>query len=210
MSTPNRSNLGRQFGWKVAPFAGSHKRRDARCAIAAPVLKRGGFIATRTSLGEIANIMASFLAITTSLESCGWEVHDELDHPEHYDEPPVEEITGTDEERQAAMSERLKKTAESHTELKRALVLYNSHTGGHKFAGNVIVSSLSEARYIHARAHAPFQIYFPNGTGVWYGRVSSHEVGAVTKTVTDGRISPTLLRGGINLQKPKGKTLLEW
>lgn len=55
-----------------------------------------------------------------------------------------------------------------------------------------------------------FQVYFPNGTGVWYGRVSSHEVGAVTKTVTEGRIYPTLLRGGVDLTRPEGKTLVDW
>ncbi|KAG9030350.1 hypothetical protein FRB95_004005 [Tulasnella sp. JGI-2019a] len=146
----------------------SHKRRDARCAIAAPVLKR---------------------ALTCSLESCGWEVHDQVDDPECSGKPMEDVPEG---EREAAALQQLKGlTSGEADETKRALVLYNSHTGGHKFAGNII-------------------IYFPNGTGVWYGRVSSHEVGAVTKTITEGRIFPTLLRGGIHLKRPEGKTLIDW
>ncbi|KAG8883443.1 hypothetical protein FRB97_006571 [Tulasnella sp. 331] len=147
----------------------SHKRRDARCAIAAPVLKR---------------------ALTSSLESCGWEVHDQVDDPECSEEKAVEEVP--ESEREATTLQHLKAlTTPGGNETKRALVLYNSHTGGHKFAGNII-------------------IYFPNGTGVWYGRVSSHEIAAVTKTITEGRIFPALLRGGVNLKRPEGKTLIDW
>jgi len=147
----------------------SHKRRDARCAIAAPVLKR---------------------ALTSSLESCGWEVHDQVDDPECSNSKAVEEVP--EGEREATVLQHLQElTSPGQEETKRALILYNSHTGGHKFAGNII-------------------IYFPNGAGVWYGRVSSHEVGAVTKTVTEGRIFPTLLRGGMNMRRPEGKTLVDW
>jgi len=130
-------------------------------------------------------------ALTSSLESCGWEVHDNVDDPDLYDESAMEEIPGAEDEREAKAIQQLKRLQLTETGTKRALILFNSHIGGHKFAGNII-------------------IYFPNGTGVWYGRVSSHEVGAVTKTVTEGRIYPTLLRGGVNLTRPKGKTLIDW
>ncbi|KAG8931988.1 hypothetical protein FRC02_001802 [Tulasnella sp. 418] len=147
----------------------SHKRRDNRCHIAAPVLKR---------------------ALTSSLELQGWEVHDQVDDPEQYDDGPIENIEGTSEEREQEVLNRLKRAA-SNDDSKRALILFNSHIGGHKYAGNVI-------------------IYFPQGSAVWYGRVSSHEVVAVTRTITEGVVFPTLLRGGLNLSRETGKHLNDW
>ena len=49
--------------------------------------------------------------------------------------PPLEELTGTEEEKHAEIEKRLKDAAEQ----KRVLIIRNSHMGGHKFAGNVIV-----------------------------------------------------------------------
>ncbi|KAG8956729.1 hypothetical protein FRC04_000207 [Tulasnella sp. 424] len=148
----------------------SHKRRDNKCAIAAPVLKR---------------------ALTTELESVGWEVHDQLEDPECLEDSAIEDIPGTTAEREAVVEERLKNLCSPSVETKRALIIFCSHIGGHKFAGNVI-------------------IYTPHGSGVWYGRVSSHQTHAVMKTITEGKIYPTLLRGGVNITRPKGKTLLDW
>lgn len=44
----------------------------------------------------------------------------------------------------------------------RVLVAKISHIGGHKYAGNVI-------------------IYLPNGTAIWYGRVTPRDVGAIVR-----------------------------
>lgn len=55
------------------------------------------------------------------------------------------------------------------------------------------------------------QIYFPQGSSVWYGRVSPHEVNAVVhETIIGGKILPPLLRGGLNISKPGCKSLLDW
>ncbi|KAK1228900.1 hypothetical protein PQX77_008058 [Marasmius sp. AFHP31] len=89
----------------------SHKRRDNRCSIAA------------------AKLLTAF---THSLESQGYHVDTELEHP---DDKPLEEA----ENQKEAVEKHLREYATS----KKALVLRNSHTGGHKFAGNCIVSLAS-------------------------------------------------------------------
>ena len=58
-------------------------------------------------------------------------------------------------------------------------------------------------------------IYTPQGpsagTGIWYGRVSPHEVPSVVKhTILEGNVLPSLLRGGVNLNREAGKSLLDW
>lgn len=54
------------------------------------------------------------------------------------------------------------------------------------------------------------QIYTPQGSGIWYGRVQSHHVDAiVSETLEEGKILPELLRGGLNIST-KRKSLLEW
>ena len=93
--------------------AGSHKRRDNRCAIAAPKLEH---------------------TFTAALERAGWEVHTQVEDPS-LSGPPLEALTGTAEDKHAELEKRLKDVAEQ----KRVLIVRNSHMGGHKFAGNVIV-----------------------------------------------------------------------
>lgn len=59
----------------------------------------------------------------------------------------------------------------------------------------------------------PTQIYTPTGSGVWYGRVSTHEVEAiVAQTLEEGLILAPLLRGGINITRKPGcaRTLNDW
>ncbi|KAL9939790.1 hypothetical protein V8E36_001607 [Tilletia maclaganii] len=60
-----------------------------------------------------------------------------------------------------------------------------SHIGGHKYSGNVI-------------------IYFPTGAGVWYGRVSPQRDSKLVfeKTIRQGVVIPEFLRAGINLVRP--------
>ena len=97
-----------------------------------------------------------------------------------------------DEARDAAVIEQLKSHAWEHADTKRALVLYVSHIGGHKFAGNVI-------------------IYTPQGAGVWHGRVTPHHCDAIVReTIEGGKIFPSLLRGGINIARPGRTSLNDW
>lgn len=74
--------------------------------------------------------------MTHSLESEGYEVHTQLDD---LDGPSLEEIDGTDEDREKEFLRRLQAIADSE-EPKKALILKNSHIGGHKYSGNVVVS----------------------------------------------------------------------
>ncbi|ORY80243.1 Sucrase/ferredoxin-like-domain-containing protein, partial [Leucosporidium creatinivorum] len=67
------------------------------------------------------------------------------------------------------------------------------HHGGHRYAGNVI-------------------IYLPNGTSIWYGRVTPRDIGAVVETtIMNGKVIPELLRGGLGLTEKNGpEGLLGW
>ncbi|KAI0952178.1 hypothetical protein AcV7_008063 [Taiwanofungus camphoratus] len=148
----------------------SHKRRDNRCAIVAPKLRQ---------------------AFQTSLEREGWEVHTQVEDPA-LSGAPLEEFQGSEDEKQAEVLRQLKSIAVENADQKRALVLYNSHMGGHKFAGNVIINT-------------------PQGAAIWYGRVTPHEVDTiVNETIIGGKILPPLLRGGINLFRTGHKTLNDW
>ncbi|KAJ7204800.1 Sucrase/ferredoxin-like-domain-containing protein [Mycena pura] len=154
---------------RVLPYACvitmcSHKRRDNRCALSAPKLER---------------------AFTDSLERRGWSVDTQL---EHFLDPPLEKFAGTTEEREAHVINTLRTLQTS----RKALILYNSHMGGHRYAGNCI-------------------IYTPSGASVWYGRITPHEVDAIVEnTVERGLILPALLRGGLGLSKPGCNTLHDW
>ncbi|CAE6516054.1 unnamed protein product [Rhizoctonia solani] len=145
----------------------SHKRRDNRCHIAAPVLED---------------------AFTTSLSTLGWDVHTQIDDPAEHGQPALEDLP---EPRAEDTKERLQSLRKPESDFaQRVLILRNSHMGGHKFAGNVI-------------------IYFPTGNGVWYGRVSPHEVQTVVEsTIIGGKVLPALLRGGTF--KRDGHLLMDW
>lgn len=144
----------------------SHKRRDNRCGISAPVLQD---------------------CLTSELAHAGWEVHTQLEHLDEV-EDCLEKLDGTEAERSNAAHEQLRAASAQ----KRALILGVSHTGGHKWAGNV-------------------QIFTPQGVGIYYGRVTPHDVPAVVKsTILEGKVLPELLRGGMNVTRPDGKTLLDW
>lgn len=86
--------------------------------------------------------MYSLLAFQTSLEREGWEVHTQVEDPA-LSGAPLEEFQGSEDEKQAEVLRQLKSIAVENADQKRALVLYNSHMGGHKFAGNVIVGCSS-------------------------------------------------------------------
>ncbi|KAJ6447950.1 Sucrase/ferredoxin-like-domain-containing protein [Mycena vulgaris] len=142
----------------------SHKQRDHRCGITAPKLE---------------------LEFTGSLERRGWTVDTQL---EHIVDPPLEKFSGTADQKEAHITQTLKVLPTA----KKALILYNSHMGGHRYAGNCI-------------------IYTPSGSSVWYGRVTPHEVDSIVEnTIEGGLVLPPLLRGGLNLSKPGRRTLHDW
>jgi len=125
-------------------------------------------------------------AFTTTLSALGWDVHTQIDDPAEYGQPALEDLP---EPRSDAAAEQLRRIRNGEY-ANRALILRNSHVGGHRFAGNVI-------------------IYFPTGNGVWYGRTSPHVVEAIVKsTILDGKVLPALLRGGTF--RRDGRSLMEW
>ncbi|ETW83862.1 hypothetical protein HETIRDRAFT_311858, partial [Heterobasidion irregulare TC 32-1] len=126
-------------------------------------------------------------AFSEALHREGWDVHTQLEEPTG---PSLEDFNHSDEDKEAEMQRRLQELDEDIH--KKALILKTSHIGGHKYAGNVI-------------------IYMPQGSGVWYGRVSTHEVYPIVQnTILGGRILPPLLRGGVNLSRPDCKRLNDW
>ena len=84
------------------------------------------------------------LALTLALEREGWEVHQQVEAPTlsgpALEDDPVLSALASEEEQQAEILRRLQSVDAAHAEHKRALILYCSHIGGHKYAGNVIVS----------------------------------------------------------------------
>ncbi|KAF8901720.1 Sucrase/ferredoxin-like-domain-containing protein [Gymnopilus junonius] len=123
-------------------------------------------------------------AFIKSLEAQGWDADTQLEHPQLTFGLPLEDLN----ERHENIMEQLKQSTES----KRALIVKVSHVGGHKYAGNCI-------------------IYTPSGSGVWYGRVTPHDVDSIVdNTIVKGLILPPLLRGGLNLSKPNCQTINDW
>ena len=74
------------------------------------------------------------LAFSQNLQDEGWEVHTQLEDPTG---PPLEDYPD-EHGKEAELSRRLQELDESLP--KRALILKTSHIGGHRYAGNVIVS----------------------------------------------------------------------
>jgi (2Fe-2S) ferredoxin len=140
------------------------------------------------------------------LQDEGWEVHTQLEDPTG---PPLEDYPD-EVGKEAELSRRLQELDESIP--KKALILMTSHIGGHKYAGNVIVHTLLFLVRKHWLIDARVvQIYMPQGAGVWYGRVTTHEVASIVHTtILGGRILPPLLRGGVNLARPDCKRLNDW
>ncbi|GAA5884560.1 hypothetical protein JCM16303_000028 [Sporobolomyces ruberrimus] len=145
----------------------SHKKRDRRCSIAAPLL---------------AN-----------------QFHHHLSkHDIHVDETgedlesgaPLEEWEGTPEEKEKRFETNLQETSKAS---ERVGVFMVSHIGGHKFSGNVV-------------------IHFPNGTCLYYGRVTPADIGVVVeRTIMEGKVIPEFLRGGLGIDGKNGaKGILDW
>ena len=77
------------------------------------------------------------VAFIKSLESHGWDADTQLEHPSLTMGPPLEDLNVTAEEKHQNISAQLKQSSEA----KRALIVKVSHVGGHKYAGNCIVST---------------------------------------------------------------------
>ena len=88
------------------------------------------FIAAATATAVVIHQ----LAFLQTLQDEGWEVHTQLEDPTG---PPLEDYAD-EGGKEAELSRRLQELDESLP--KRALILKTSHIGGHKYAGNVIVS----------------------------------------------------------------------
>lgn len=80
------------------------------------------------------------LAFSQNLQDEGWEVHTQLEEPTG---PPLEDYPD-EHGKEAELSRRLQELDESLP--KRALILKTSHIGGHRYAGNVIVSDSWSSR----------------------------------------------------------------
>ena len=185
-------------------FSGSHKRRDNRCSIASVKLEEG---TPWVSFAYLQTPNPSLLPpeFTRCLHNHDWEIHTQLEDLASTVGPPLESLS-TPEEQTADVLRQLKALPAEQ----KALILKNSHTGGHKYAGNCIVSSAFD-RMTSGSVFTSMQIYTPQGSGVWYGRVTTHEVESIVKnTILGGEVLPPLLRGGLNLARPGCKNLQDW
>ena len=82
-------------------------------------------------------------------------MHTQLDDPSEHG-TPLEELAGTDEERDAEYMRRLQTFDPTSADPRRALILKVSHIGGHKFAGNVIVRPVSISIFVSSSSSFPF------------------------------------------------------
>jgi hypothetical protein len=87
--------------------------------------------ARSTTSADIMLILSP--AFTQYLEREGWEVHTDLH--DLSSEPSLESQATTDTDKEQLIETQLKSLHVEH----KALILRNSHIGGHKFAGNCIV-----------------------------------------------------------------------
>lgn len=194
-------------------LAGSHKRRDKRCHIAAPLLEKA--------------LVHSLEQHQVSIDLKGNALS--ADHLEE-SHPPLDGVQQSD--LQAEVEKRLRAIeAVNDQEGNGEVGIFRiSHLGGHRYAGVMIVSPSSPRASIDLTGLP--QICFPSGATLYYGRVSPQEIPAVVKeTILGGKILPGLLRSAGNAVRPdllgkeqetesvkavkglcqrKGKSLLTW
>ncbi|CDZ96189.1 Thioredoxin-like fold [Phaffia rhodozyma] len=141
-----------------------------------------------------ANLLEQVISSTLSIhgytaDTTGESLHD-LPRSER-----LESIEGGDQ----AVKDLLRKAAgassdtRSHGEGSKEVGVFKiSHLGGHRYAGVMIIC-------------------FPSGSILYYGRVTPKAcVDVVEKTILRGQVLPEHLRGGGNLRRDPGKTLLDW
>lgn len=133
-------------------------------------------------------------ALTHAIEELGntWHV-DRRGDEEHLFEPyhltPNDDEESIIKKKKELIKSRTDEEADKHVGIFKV-----SHVGGHKFAAQVI-------------------IWLPNGTSIWYGRVTTQDCKLIVEeTIKKGRIVADLLRGGTCIagrRKEKG-TLWDW
>jgi (2Fe-2S) ferredoxin len=165
--------------------SGSHKTRDKRCHIAAGVLRP---------------------ALITCLEKNGIAVDETGASLGRLDGPPLEELEGTDAEREAEVGRRIETIDSVHGGHGGEVGLFNiNHLGGHRYAGVMLVSGprpRPKTFFAYMLANNT-QILFPSGAYLSYGRVTPHEIPRVVEeTILQGKVVPGLLRSGTGLARP--------
>lgn len=189
----------------------SHNKRDARCGIAAPMLAevfRRCAEADGWTVDFKGEEMGDHSGTTSSSSSDADSEEGKIDFDEdglaknkswgyvsHSPSAPSspEQQVQAWRRRAAANQHRHHNHSDDQGSQRHATttpslgIFYTSHIGKHAWAGNVIV-------------------YFPNGAGVWYGRVDPLKgAGRVwQQTVRQGRVIPEYLRVGINLYRGSG------
>ncbi|WWD09620.1 hypothetical protein V865_007748 [Kwoniella europaea PYCC6329] len=170
--------LARRRSW-VLPYRAvvllcSHKRRDKRCHIAAPLLRS---------------------ALHTVLSKYDIDIDEDGSSLSHLDGPPLEEIEGTDQEREEEVGKRIEGIEGVQGGEGGQVGIFNiNHLGGHRYAGVMI-------------------ILFPSGAYISYGRVTPQEIPRVVEdTILQGKIVPGLLRNAVGVQREinGGKGFLTW
>lgn len=98
---------------------------------------RNRFVLPHTSFNAAVGNTTLSEDFSNTLRTAGWSVDTDLSAHELEDGPPLEVRGASDAEREEAARAALQLLNDLPD--KRALVLKNSHIGGHKYAGNVIV-----------------------------------------------------------------------
>lgn len=96
-------------------------------------------------------------------------MHTQLDDPSEFGHgPALEDLSGSEDEKHAEIQRQLQALDATHGEHKRALILYCSHIGGHKYAGNVIVRAdgIRASRLLADRFHLNVDQHAEGGIGV--------------------------------------------
>ncbi|WWD17679.1 hypothetical protein CI109_102120 [Kwoniella shandongensis] len=165
------SGIGRIRSW-VLPYRAvvllcSHKRRDKRCHIAAPLLRA---------------------ALHTCLEKHDITIDETGSSLSHLAGPPLEEVEGSEAEREAEVGKRIKSIDSVDGGDGGEVGIFNiNHLGGHRYAGVML-------------------ILFPSGAYISYGRVTPQEIPRVVEdTILQGKIVPGLLRNAVGVSRPDGK-----
>ncbi|BEJ17647.1 hypothetical protein CspHIS471_0610480 [Cutaneotrichosporon sp. HIS471] len=154
----------------------SHKNRDKRCHIAAGLLRP---------------------VLIDCLERNGVTVDEVGSSLANLDGPPLEELEGTDAEREAEVGRRIENIESVQGGQGGEVGVFNiSHLGGHRYVGVML-------------------ILFPSGAYLSYGRVSPHQIPRVVEeTILQGKVVPGLIRSGTGLARPgaanKDMGFLSW
>ncbi|KIY32820.1 hypothetical protein I305_04573 [Cryptococcus gattii E566] len=174
-----KEGVERRRSW-VMPYRAvillcSHKRRDKRCHIAAPLLRS---------------------ALHTCLTAHDITIDETGSSLVNLEAPPLEEVSGTEEEREREVGRRIKEIEGVDGGDGGEVGIFNiNHLGGHRYAGVML-------------------ILFPSGAYISYGRMTPQEIPRVVEdTILKGKIVPGLLRNAVGVTRKGGKAdkgFLSW